>query len=39
MAPAWYMMAAAAVGIVAMSLLKETKPEPITDARALIETA
>lgn len=39
MAPAWYMMAAAAVGIVAMSLLKETKPEPITGARALIETA
>ena len=37
MAPAWYLMAAAAVGIVAMSLLKETKPEPIDDARALIE--
>eukprot|EP01035_Chromulina_nebulosa_P010537 gene10536-biopygen8827 len=26
-------------GIVAMSLLKETKPVPITDARALMETA
>ena len=39
MAPAWYLMAAAAVGITAMSFLKETRPEPITDARALIETA
>ena len=38
MAPAWYLMAAAAVGITAMSFLKETRPEPITDARALIET-
>jgi hypothetical protein len=26
MAPAWYMMAAACVGIVAMSLMKETLP-------------
>lgn len=39
MAPAWYLMAAAAVGIAAMSFLKETKPVPIHDARALIETA
>ena len=38
MAPAWYLMAAAAVGITAMSFLKETRPEPIEDARALIET-
>ena len=26
MAPAWYMMAAAAIGIVAMSFMKETAP-------------
>ena len=39
MAPAWYMMAAAAVGVTAMALMKETRPEPITGARALIETA
>ncbi|MBS0410167.1 MAG: MFS transporter [Proteobacteria bacterium] len=39
MAPAWYLMAAAAVGIVAMSFLKETHPERIEGARALIETA
>jgi len=38
MAPAFYMMAAAAVGITAMSFLKETRPVPITGARALIET-
>ena len=38
MAPAWYMMAAAAVGVTAMALMKETRPEPITGARALIET-
>ncbi len=28
MAPAWYMMAAAGVGIVAMALMKETRPTP-----------
>ena len=39
MAPAWYMMAAAGVGILAMSLMKETRPGPISGARALIETA
>ncbi len=39
MAPAWYLMAAAAVGVAAMSFLKETRPEPIEGARALIETA
>ena len=31
MAPAWYLMAAAAIGIAAMALLKETKPEPLDD--------
>ncbi len=39
MAPAWYMMGAAAVGIAAMILMKETRPQKITGARALIETA
>lgn len=39
MAPAWYLMAAAAVGITAMLFLKETKPQPIEDVRAVIETA
>ena len=39
MAPAWYMMGAAVVGIAAMILMKETRPERITGARALIETA
>ena len=39
MAPAWYMAIAAAVGITAMVFLKETRPVPISDARALIETA
>ena len=38
MAPAWYMMGAAVVGIAAMILMKETRPERITGARALIET-
>jgi MHS family citrate/tricarballylate:H+ symporter-like MFS transporter len=38
MAPAWYLMAAAAVGIVAMSFLKETKPEPLNDVRAVMAT-
>lgn len=38
MAPAWYLMAAAAVGIVAMSFLKETKPEPLGDIRAVMAT-
>ena len=37
MAPAWYMMAAACVGIVAMALMKETTPGKITGAVALIE--
>jgi MFS transporter, MHS family, citrate/tricarballylate:H+ symporter len=32
LAPAWYMIAAAAVGIVAMSLMKETAPTKITVA-------
>ncbi len=39
MAPAWYLMAAAAVGIAAMALLKETQPVRIDEARALMETA
>ena len=39
MAIAWYLMAAAAVGIVAMSFLKETKPEPIEDADLGVELA
>jgi MFS family permease len=30
MAPAWYLMAAAAIGIVAMSFLKETHPDRVT---------
>ncbi len=38
-APAWYLIAAAAVGIAAMAQLKETRPGVIQDARALIETA
>ena len=38
MAPAWYMMAAAAIGITAMIFLKETHPDRIEGARALIET-
>ncbi len=37
MAPAWYMMAAAVVGIVAMSLMKETVPTKITPPVAAIE--
>jgi MFS family permease len=32
LAPAWYMIAAAAIGIVAMSLMKETAPTKITVA-------
>ena len=39
MSPAWYMMGAAAVGIAAMILMKETRPEWITGAREPIETA
>ncbi len=39
MAPAWYMMAAAIIGISAMAFLKETHPQRIQGARALIETA
>ncbi len=39
MAPAWYMMAAAGVGIVAMALMRETTPSRITGAVALMETA
>jgi len=35
MAPAWYMIAAALVGIVAMSLMKETSPPRISRAPAL----
>lgn len=31
MAPAWYLMLAAAVGITAMFFLKETKPEPLDE--------
>jgi MHS family citrate/tricarballylate:H+ symporter-like MFS transporter len=31
MAPAWYMMAAACIGIVAMSLMKETAPSKMTN--------
>ena len=38
MAPAWYLMGAAAIGIAAMALMRETTPARITDARALIET-
>jgi MFS transporter, MHS family, citrate/tricarballylate:H+ symporter len=38
MAPAWYMMAAAGVGILAMSAMKETHPSRIRGAVALIET-
>ena len=38
MAPAWYLIAAAAIGIAAMAFLKETRPERIGEARALIET-
>ena len=39
MAPAWYMMAAAGIGILAMSAMKETHPARIRGAVALIETA
>jgi hypothetical protein len=39
MAPAWYLMGAAAVGITAMAFMPETTPTPITGAKALIETA
>jgi MFS family permease len=39
MAPAWYLMSAAAVGIAAMSFLKETKPVPLEDVRVVMETA
>ena len=39
MAPAWYLMAAAAVGVAAMAMMKETKPEAITDARVIAELA
>jgi MHS family citrate/tricarballylate:H+ symporter-like MFS transporter len=39
MAPAWYMMAAAGVGIVAMALMKETRPDTIDEPVALIQTA
>ncbi len=35
MAPAWYMMAAACVGIVAMSLMKETVPTKMTSVAAI----
>lgn len=37
MAPAWYMIAAAAVGIVAMSLMKETLPARVIDEPLGIE--
>jgi hypothetical protein len=37
MAPAWYMMAAALVGIVAMSLMRETLPTKITPPAPAIE--
>jgi len=39
MAPAWYMMAAAAVGITAMALMKETRPALIIDAGPVVELA
>ncbi len=39
MAPAWYMMAAAGVGIVAMSLMKETRPTPMIEEPLGIEIA
>lgn len=35
MAPAWYLMAAAAIGTIAMSFLKETKPQPLDEVRAV----
>ena len=38
MAPAFYLVFTAAVGITAMAFLRETRPEPIVGARALIET-
>ena len=37
MAPAWYMMAAACVGIAAMSLMKETMPTKLTSPAAPVE--
>ena len=37
MAPAWYMMAAAVVGIIAMSAMRETVPTKITPPAAAIE--
>lgn len=39
MAPAWYMMAAAGVGITAMALMKETRPTAIDDAGTVVELA
>ena len=39
MAPAWYMMAAAVIGIVAMSLMKETVPAKATGPAIGIEIA
>ena len=39
MAPAWYMMAAAGIGIAAMVFMKETTPSKIQGGVALIETA
>ena len=35
MAPAWYMIAAALIGIIAMSLMKETAPTKLTHAPAI----
>ena len=39
MAPAYYMIGAAGIGIIAMCFIKETRPTRIVGARALIETA
>lgn len=38
LAPAWYMMAAAGVGVLSMSLMQETHPSRISGARAVMET-
>ena len=39
MAPAWYMMAAACVGIAAMAAMKETRPVRIAGVKAMFEAA
>ena len=39
LAPAWYMMGAALIGILAMSLMKETHPARIAAGSPVIETA